>query len=421
MEDRARLVSVFERARAGGARAAEVLRVERSVLDQTASRARPVATEDVAWTVRVYLEGGRTGTGEGPKEEVALSRALERAAAAPEDPLAGPAERMPVRTGGLGIDDHRHAGIGEEDRVEILVSIERAFQQGGVRARSLRYRQVRDRRAWMSTRGVEASESATTYEVSADATLGDVEASARIASRHFSDVASLPFGPELRRRLEGLARRAAWPAQPVPLVLEPRVMADLARSLAPAFAADVVSGGGFLANWLGKRLASPTLHITDDAGMFGGLHTRAFDDRGVPPIAVTLLKEGVVHGLYHDPETARAAGLRPTGHRTAGALRPSNLVVRPGARTRNVIVAELKDFLVLDHLPPIDLASGRMRGVVPLVVVTGGERSGAVKGAFDIAIPELLGAIQELAADQERSCEVDTPTAVFRPGIVAPA
>lgn len=424
MDDRARLVAVMDRARLAGARASEVLRVERVSLEQTGARVRPVVREDIAWHVRVFLDGGRTGTGTGPREDEALDRAVAMAAGAAEDPLAGPAERMPIRTGGLGIDDHRHTGITEDDRAEILTAIERAFHQGGVRARSLRYRQVRERRAWMSTRSVEAEEVSTAYEIRAEALLGDADASSRIASRHFSDVASLPFGAELRRRLEPLARRVAPPAQPVPLVLEPRVMADLMRSLAPAFAADAVQGGNFLGSLLGKRLAASALHVTDDAGMFGGLHTRAFDDRGVPPIAVTLLKEGVVHGLYHDPETARASGLRPTGHRLVGGmgstagLGPSNLIIRPGARTRNVVLAEMKEYLLLDRLPAIDIRTGRIRGEAPAVVVAGGERIGAARAVFDVSFAALLAGIQELAADQERSCSVDAPTAVFRPGLI---
>jgi predicted Zn-dependent protease len=418
VDDRGRLVAVLEEARAGGARGVEVLRIRRAVLEQGGAKQRAVQRDERTWSVRAWLEGGRAGTATADAPGRAVAEALERAHAATPDPLAGPAERMTVRSGGLGIDDHRHAGIGEEDRVEILSLVERAFSQGGLRARSLRYRQLREERAWMSTRGVEASESATLYEVAADVYAGDAEASHRIASRHFSDVASLPFGPELRRRMEPLCRPAPAPATALPLVMEPRVMADLVRALAPAFSASAVGAGNFLAAHLGKRLAATTLHVTDDAGLFGGLHTRGFDDRGVPPIAVTLLKEGVVHGLYHDPESARAAGLRPTGHVTGGVIAPSNLVVRAGARTRNVILAELGHYLLCDRLPPLDPHTGALRGVVPLVVVEKGERIGSVRMAFDTTVGALLSGVRELAADQERSCEVDVSTAVFEGGLV---
>lgn len=413
MDERARLVAVLEHVREAGARAAEVLRVRRVSLEQSGSRQPPIQREELAWTVRVWREGGSAGVATESSSGDAVAQALARASGAPADPLAGPADRMAIRTGALGIDDHRHPTIGEEDRVEILQFAERAFVQGGMRTKSLRYRQVREERAWMSTRGVEAHEAATRYEVAADVVVGDVEARHRIASRHFSDVASLPFGPELRRRVEPLTRAVALPTVPLPVVFEPRVVADLMRGLAPAFSAARVREGGFLAPLLGKRLASPLLHITDDAGLFGGLHTRAFDDRGVPPIAVTLLREGVVHGLFHDPESARGAGLRPTGHVTDAVLGPTNLIVRPGARTRNVILAELPAYLVLDRLPALDLVTGRLTGVVPVVVVEKGERIGAAKLEVDTDFARLLNGIREIAADQERVCDVDAPTTVF--------
>ncbi len=413
MDDRARLVAVLEQVREGGGKAAEVLRVRRVSLEQVGSRQAPVQREELAWTVRVWREGGRPGTATAPQAGDAVARALALSADAPADPVAGPADRMAIRTGALGIDDHRHPNIAEDDRVEILQMAEKALSQGGFRTRSLRYRQWREERAWMSTRGVEAADGATLYELTATAVNGEVEGGHRIASRHFSDVASLPFGPELRRRLEPLTRSVAPPTTRLPLVLEPRVVAELVRALAPAFVAPRGAAANFVGPLVGKRLAASVLHLTDDAGLFGGLHTRAFDDRGVPPIAVTLLKEGVVHGFYHDPESARAAGLRPTGHVTDGRLAASNLIVRPGARTRNVILAELGSYLLLDRLPPVDLATGRIHGGVPVLLVERGERVGAFTLPLDTTFSALLGALKEVAADQERSCEVDAPTAVF--------
>jgi predicted Zn-dependent protease len=410
MDDRARLVAALEQAREGGAKAAEVLRCRRQILEQGGSRQAPALRDELKWTVRVWRDGGRAGVAEGPLVSDAVTRALATADEAPPNPVAGPADRMPIRTGAQGIDDPRHRNIADEDRVEILQHAERAFANGPVRLRALRYRQCREERAWMSTRGVEAAEGSTRYEVSATAVLGDQEAQHRIASRHFSDVASLPFGPELRRRVEPFNRALPAPAQPLPLILEPRVMADLVRALAPAFAAGGASS--FITSLAGKRLAPTVLHLTDDAGLFGGLRTRGFDDRGVPPIAVTLLKEGTVHGFFHDPESARAVGLRPTGH-VEGKLLPSNLIVRPGSRTRNVILGELGTYFLLDRLPPLNLATGGFEARAPAVLVERGERIGVVSIGFRGSLGTFLGGLREVAADQERSSEVDTPTGVF--------
>lgn len=413
MELRASPAALLDAARGRGARAAEALREERTVLTQESARSRPTGSEAVAWTVRVWLDGGRAGVGRGADPDAALAEAMGRAQVSLPDPYAGPADRIPMRGLAIGIDDRRWSNVGDEDRAEVLASAERSLDRAPFRSRGLRYTQERTRRAWASTRGAEAQETATRFSLEATVMVGELEVHHSIASRHFSDVASLPFGPDLRRRAESLGTPVALPDANLPLVLEPRVVADLARALAPAFAADQVRGSGFLKDWVGRPLGNSAFHLTDDAGLFGGLYSRVFDDRGVPPIAVTLLREGVVHGFYHDPESARAEGLRPTGHVSAGAIRPSNPVVRPGSRTRNVILTELGRYFLLDRLPPLDLATGRFSGLVPVQVGERGERGGTAMVPFDHHVSEVLGAFQELAADQERANEVDAPTAVL--------
>ncbi len=412
MEDRSRLRALVDQARKGGARACEVLRCQSEERVMTAWRGRAQRSEVTTFTVRAWLDGGRGGVGRGPSGEKAVVDALAEAARAEPSAVAGPADRMPAVTGPLGIDDRRHDGIAEVDRNEVLQTAERALSQGGVLLNRIEYRERREVRAYVSTREVELEAGATTYSLEAEASLGGRALRHRIASRHFSDVASLPFGTDLRRRLESMAQPGTVPSQLLPVVLDPRAMAALVRGIAPAFAATAIDRS-FLAAFRGKALASPALHLTDDAGLASGLYTRTFDDRGVPPIAVALLKEGVVNSLYHDPESARALGLRPTGHCGPSGLAPANLIVRPGSRTRNVILTELKDYVVIDELPPVDLATGRVEGIVDGLVVAGGQRVSGIRARVATDIHTLLHQVSELAADQERSEEVDAPTTVF--------
>lgn len=413
MEKRAELLNLLTTARSQKVQGAEIQRQHHEVLEMNDSRGKAREGEETRWIVTVWKEG-RKGTGVAATKEEALEVALRLEEPASE--VSGPVERMPIRSAGMGLDDRRHLGIGETDRAEVLHLVERAVAGAPFRLKSLLYRQERVSRAMVSTRGIEAEEFETTYEISAEVPLEARILQHRLASRHFSDIASLPFGTELRRRVEPLCRRLQ-DAPRLPIVLDPRVMADLFRSLAPAFAADrVANGTSFLSDFLGKPIASPIFHLTDDAGLFGGLLSHSFDDRGVPPIPVTLLKEGVVTSLYHDPETARVAGLRPTGHSREGRLCPSNLIVRPGARTRNVVLSELGSYLSLDRAPTLDLTTGQVEGPLELVVVEKGERKGAVMIPFSASILKILRAVKEVVSDHERSCEVDAPTAVFHPG-----
>lgn len=422
MSDRSLLTSALERLRAGGALAAEVLCTRTEWLEQ--SGAAPTRGESARWEARAWKSGGVAGAGAGADATAAVEAALAALAAASPDPDAAPADRQDVRSAGLGIADRRYPSIDPADRADLLDDAARAFDRapGGVALRDLRYREQRDERLWSNSRGVDLTEVSTRFRLDATVALPDGRTLAHgIASRHFADVASLPFGPDLRRRALPLARRLTGPLPERPLVVEPRAMAALVRALAPAFAA---GHGGFLQRWIADapppargreplRLAPALLHVTDDAGLHAGLHTHAFDDRGVTPLPLTLLREGVIAARYHSPESARAARARPTGHVRDGALRPSNLVVRPGSRTRNMIHAALGDVLVLDAPPPIDLQAGRLRGPAELVHLVGGEPVGAYAVSFDVSVAAFLAGIVELASDQERHAGVDTPTAVW--------
>lgn len=417
MQDRPQLLAALDALRKGGALAAEVLLVTTDWLEQAGSHAAPVHGRITTWTVRAWRAGGARGVGRASTAAKAIQDALLAAAAAPPEANAGPVDRQDARAAGLGTNDRRYPAIEHADRVELLDLAERAFvkTKEDIRLASLNYRQERTVRSQASTRGTECTETATRFLLEGAVETGPGRGFTQLlASRHFSDVASLPFGTDLRRRAEPRGR--VLPGEPParPLLIEPRCMAELARALAPAFAAD---HGGFITRALSGRttplrIAPPLLHVTDDAGLHSGLWTVAFDDRGVTPVPLTLLREGVVSARYHSPESARATRAGPTGHVRDGALHPSNLVIRPGARTRNMIHAELGDLLLLDCPPPLDLDSGRMKGPARVVSVVGGDPIGCYDVDFDIAIVDFLAGMVELAADQERHVGVDTSTAV---------
>jgi hypothetical protein len=162
-------------------------------------------------------------------------------------------------------------------------------------------------------------------------------------------------------------------------------------------------------------VAHARLHLYDDGLRMGGLGTRGFDDRGVPPMVVPLIREGVCGGFYQGPRIAAQADARPTGHaRHDDALWPGNLVVRPGNRTRNMIFPELGAFLLIDDVldvSGIDPRSGRVSAPVRVLVLQGT----AVVGSpgvcrLETTADALLMGLRELASDQQRHGLVDTPT-----------
>ena len=425
------LDGMLEAARLAGAEQAEVLITaeEREVWRAEAGRGRGTPavhrseSQRAQAELHVYLGGGKAArvTAPLPSAAAAADRAgalAARAVAAAQDATADPAVQPPKRydlqTRGLSIDDPRHDRLEDEDREDILGWNWGTARAGGSKVRPVEFciTEGRTVRAYGAPRAVRAVEASTLYRVD-----GEIGSSARgderrvtgqVQSRHFSDIASRPLGAELARRLEAGERATRMPADPLPLVLEAHVMAELLPLLPPAFdAARLERGESFLRDRVGTLGAPNWLHITDDATVPSGLRTRAFDDRGVPPIPVPLVREGVFTGIYLDPEQARRRDTRPTGHsRGDGSLWPGNLILRPGTRTRNMVFAELNRYLVAVDLiepPTLDPVTGRLDLKVWLVL-DGADRGAGKLGAYRIQtdIFAFLGSLSQLASDETR-------------------
>jgi predicted Zn-dependent protease len=434
MEARTTLSRLIEQTKRQGARACEALYEQSSELGMTWERGSTgLPTQRQALSVRlgVYLPEGREAWCDVKgadaaallaNAEPATQRALQKAKGMVPDPHAGPVDRYDISERGLGLLDRRQANLGLEDRRSVLEDNAAGCRQAhpDLRVERLSYRELLTERGYASSRGHSATEVSSRFVAELRARMGRSGRPhvLRVASRQFANVASMPFGVELGRRMVRLAESATLPAGELPLVLDATASAHLLRSMAPAFIApDVHAGRSFLARCFGQRLAAPKLHVIDDPALPGALESRAFDDRGVPPVPVVLLREGIASGLYLDPRSARQANLRPTGHVMDGSLRPSNLVARPGNRSRNAIGMDLNDYLVIDNFhadQPVDLATGQLRSLCDVLVYRDHTYVGAVQGVpIDMPLAQFLGAIVEIASDQARYAEADACSMVF--------
>ncbi|MCB9796886.1 MAG: hypothetical protein H6741_29645 [Alphaproteobacteria bacterium] len=421
------LTSALEIAQGAGALAAEAL-VESTntvTLDAIGGRlGQPKAVHRDRVSGFVYLDGGRTGrfqlnSADSGKLAAAVRKAIEEARRSRLSPEAGPVDRYDIATRGLGLEDPRYKHIDDEARAEVLLSnFEAAEAVDGVELTEVRYSDTALSRTYVSTRGQAAYCTETLYGLRLEARdrRSGRHLSQNSRARHFAHVGSLPYGVDLARRLVDLRDTVALPGGELGIVLETRVMATLLELLAPAFIAPLrESGKSFIAGFKGN-LGHPRVHLIDDASLHGGVCTRAFDDRGVPPMPVPLIREGQLGGLYHDPESARRADVRPTGHFTDGALRPSNLVLRPGNRSRTQMLGEVPLSLCFDHIEGgLDIATGSCRLSGPAFVLERGQRAGVVpEVVLEGHVTELLGAVVEVASDQEREGHVDCATTLIK-------
>ena len=370
--------------------------------------------------VRVYSSIGQVGSASGSTaSQASLSRlidkAVESARAAPANPHAGPADRYEQSDTGLGLMDRRSESLDDELREEAVNdNIEDVRSINGVEPEAFRYTEVVRERAFASSNGVRREESGSQYRLDGTVALtdGSQRVSGSVQSRLFADVASLPLGADLAKKVSRYRDPEPAPDGERAIVMEPEVIATFMHAVVPAFGRRAVeAGSSFLAE--GRRVGSDKLHMIDDGLVPGALETRAFDVRGVPSLDIPLIREGAVGALYQSVEMSRERDGRPCGHEGRGSVWPGNLVLRAGTRSRNMIYPDLGRFLILDSLIDdgrkwFNLKTGKLR-------LTGRFFSGMAGSSpvyigvhtIETTFVELWSGIREVANDQRRFGSVD--------------
>ncbi len=424
------LRAALDLARRSGAKAAEVYLETTTALEVESLRGKVSVREGRdpgRLVVRAWLDAGRAGVAEGPPSASAAlaAEAVRRAEAAPEDPHAAPAVRQVGVLGGLGILDRRWDQIEPEDRAEIVAGAERELRAADRRLQSavFRYRERRVVRAYASTRGTVLEEASSVFTVvgraTAPAERGDLVLDAELSSRSFATAASFPHGADLARRAAELLRPAVALSGPVRVVLPPLAVAHLFAWVAATFSPELRRPGApsFLAPRDGRSpVLDRRIHLQDDGTLPGGLRTSSFDERGVAPVPVVLVREGRPEGPLLDPETARRLGTSPTGHVGSRGLCPTNLLLRAGTRSVNAALAEHGGrVLAVDDLDlsGADLATGRLDAVVHGAVLDGPRPVGAARHLrLRGSLGEVLSRVVEVCSDTDRIGHVDAPAMI---------
>ncbi|MCK6480870.1 MAG: TldD/PmbA family protein, partial [Planctomycetes bacterium] len=127
-------------------------------------------------------------------------------------------------------------------------------------------------------------------------------------------------GREAARRC---LRRLGWrkiPTCRVPVVFAPEAAAELAAHVADACKGSALfRGASFLADSLGKEVASPLLTLVDDPTLPGRLGTVAFDGEGVLPRRKAILEGGVLRSFLFDSYSLRRLAAEAPGRAAGGA------------------------------------------------------------------------------------------------------
>jgi len=172
-----------------------------------------------------------------------------------------------------------------------------------------------------------------------------------IASGHSVSISrsERDFKPSETGSMAGeIAKAASNPEQGQPgrfmALLGPMVFADLVNQvgiLSSAFLVEV--GQSFLVDKIGSEVASEKFTLIDDPTVRDDFGVRAFDDEGVPTRRNIIIGKGVLKSYLHNSTTAKKFGVETTGN--AGLIEPLpwSLIVEPGDKSFEDLVAEVDD------------------------------------------------------------------------------
>ena len=211
-----------------------------------------------------------------------------------------------------------------------------------------------------NTRGLDATYDRTVaYGVLDTIAEDDSEMQSGFAFTHGRDINELDLDGVVREAVEnaaGLLGARPVPTASVPVVFHPHAAAMILGVLSNSFSADaVIKRRSLLAGKVGEPVASTIVTVTDDPTLPEGLASRPFDGEGVPSQRNALIAEGVLQGYLHNTYTALRTGSRSTGsavrsYKSVPEVGVSNLVLRPGDRSRDELLGRVDNGLHVEQL-----------------------------------------------------------------------
>ena len=132
------------------------------------------------------------------------------------------------------------------------------------------------------------------------------------------------------------------------VLLSPAVASNLVETVASAASAfSVDAGTSYLADKLGKKVASEGFSLTDHGVVEGGLGGRVFDDEGVATRTNKVIEGGELKGYLHNITTAKKWKTGSTGSAGFVTPHPWNLEVGKGDATYEEMVRGMKKGIIL--------------------------------------------------------------------------
>jgi PmbA protein len=161
------------------------------------------------------------------------------------------------------------------------------------------------------------------------------------------------FDPaEAGRRAGDGAKRMQQASEPeagkYEVLMSPTVASNLIETVSGAASAfSVDAGTSYLADKLGKRVASDSFSMIDHGAVEGGLGGRVFDDEGTSTRTNKIIDGGVLRGYFHNLTTAKKWKTKSTGNAGFVTPHPWNIEIGKGDSSYDEMVKEMKHGIIL--------------------------------------------------------------------------
>jgi PmbA protein len=320
-----------------------------------------------------------------------------------------------------GLVDASLAGWDTERKVELAQAIERAARAADSRVVAVEttvYADEEERVALASSTGLAGTWEATTayaYLQAIAESEGDKQTGLGFGmGRSPQALDPEEIGREGAERATSLLGATKPQSRTCPVVLDPIVAASFVGFIGATLCADSVQRGRSpFAGKLGEAVGSEALTLTDDAIDPAGLNSSPLDAEGSPRARTPLIEAGRLAAYLHDSYTARRQGdgtkttanASRSGYRSPPTVSTSNLVVAPGARSFDELLAEGDDGVYVTDVAGLHSGVNPVSGTFSVGAtgrrIAGGELAEPADG-FTIAsdLESMLAAVTAAGAER---------------------
>lgn len=101
---------------------------------------------------------------------------------------------------------------------------------------------------------------------------------------------------------------------------------------------------------VGQSIANDFVQLVDDPLDEKAFQQMAFDHEGVACRTKDIIKDGVFQGFLHNLKTASIFKQEPTGNSFGGGISSTNLVMKPGTKSFEEMIAPIQDGVFINNL-----------------------------------------------------------------------